>query len=92
MSHHDLERLENRSLDGGADVERVGAHKDDVGRLDRDVGAGAERDPDIGLRVGFVDSVVAICRESWWSSGACSADAVAAVGRGRPLYLLWLTG
>ncbi len=32
------------------DVERVGAHEHDVGGLDRDVGAGADRDADVGLR------------------------------------------
>ena len=46
-------------LDGGGDVLRVGAHEHDVGGLDRDVGAGADRDPDVGLgeRGGVVDAV-----------------------------------
>ena len=38
---------------------RVGAHEHDVGGLDRDVGARADRDPDVGLREGggVVDAV-----------------------------------
>ena len=45
--------------DGGGDVERVGAHQHDVGGLDGDVGAGADRDADVGLgeRGGVVDAV-----------------------------------
>jgi hypothetical protein len=35
--------------DGGRDVERVGAHQDDVGGLDGHVGAGADRDADVSL-------------------------------------------
>ena len=46
-------------LDGGGDVLRVGAHEHDVRGLDRDVGTGADRDADIGLRErgGVVDAV-----------------------------------
>ena len=36
--------------DGRRDVERVGAHQDDVGGLNRHVGAGADRNPDVRLR------------------------------------------
>ena len=45
--------------DGGGDVERVGAHEHDVGGLDGDVGAGADRDADVGLgeRGRVVDAV-----------------------------------
>jgi hypothetical protein len=37
-------------LDRRRDVDWVGAHEHDVGGLDRDVGAGADRDADVGLR------------------------------------------
>jgi hypothetical protein len=45
--------------DRGRDVERIGAHQDDVGGLDRNVGAGADGDPDVsfGERRGVVDAV-----------------------------------
>ena len=39
-----------RQLDGRHDVPRVAPDKDDAGRLDGDVGAGADRDPHIGRR------------------------------------------
>ena len=44
---------------GDRDVERVGAHQHDVGGLDGDVGAGADRDAEVGLRErgGVVDAV-----------------------------------
>ena len=35
--------------DGGRDVERIGAHQNDIGSLNRDVSAGADCDPHIGL-------------------------------------------
>jgi hypothetical protein len=45
--------------DRSGDVERVGAHQDDVRGLDRDVGARANGDPDVGLgeRWRVVDAV-----------------------------------
>src|SRR2546426_628186 len=50
-------------LDRRCDVERVRPHQDDVGGLDRDVGAGADREADIGLceRRRVVDAVADHC-------------------------------
>ena len=44
---------------GDRDVQRVGAHQHDVGCFDGDVGAGADRDPEVclGQRRGVVHPV-----------------------------------
>ena len=48
-----------RDLDGGDDALQAAADERDVGRLDRDVGAGPDREADVGLgqRRGVVDAV-----------------------------------
>jgi len=48
-----------RPMQRGGHVERVGTHQDDVGGLDRHVGAGADRDAEVGPRQrrGVVDPV-----------------------------------